>query len=301
MRLCARRSGLSCLVSCFDLASLHCPLRSLHIVVVTHLESSISLVRLPQMASMSPERHHHQASLRQAELNNLRKPQSIFNHPVPVIGCPVWVHVRDADILRHLRYLTSFRSVYALLPNSHSLRYHPRNYPRERCGLYRLGHLPHHHDAFLRHQYRMPTLSASGQIGLQCHRSTAYKLRIPSGITNPERIRVLLATLPRRTRLRATMRRSPRIPCLVAAARSYGLNDDGCFGSLWMEPSRHTRYTLSMSFFFLTSTYCDTSSDARSSKASWVCNMRRLKDTWFFLSRNLHQIHDYRVFALRMM
>jgi hypothetical protein len=214
----------------------------------------MSLVRLPQMVSISPERHHHhQASLRQAEL----KAKPIFNHPVPVIGCLVWVHVSDADMLPHLRYLTSSRNGYAPLPNSHFLRYHPRNHPHERCGLYRLGHLPHHHDAFLHHQLRMPMLPASGQIDFQCHRSTAYELQTPSGITNPERLRVLSSTLRRRTR--ATMRRSPRIPCLVVAAGSCGLNDDGCFRSLRIESSHMIH---SVDVFSLTSTYSDTSSDA---------------------------------------
>lgn len=182
------------------------------------------------MVSISPERHHrhHRASPLQAEL----KAKTIFNHPVPVIGCLVWVHVSDADMLRHLRYLTSSRNGYAPPPNSHFLRYHPRNYPHERRGLYHLGHLPHHHDAFLHHQYRMLMLHASGQIGLRCHRSTAYKLQTPSGITNLERLCALSPTLRRRTRARATMRRSPRIPCLVVGAGSCGLNDDGCFGSL---------------------------------------------------------------------
>jgi hypothetical protein len=206
--------------------------------VVTHLESSTSLVRLPQMVSISPERHHHQASLRQAGF----RAKPIFNHPVPVIGCLVWVHVSDADMLPHLRYLTSSRNGYAPPPNSHFLRYNPRNYPHERCSLYRLGHLPHHHDAFLHHRYRMPMLPASGQIGLQCHRSTAYKLQNPSGTTNPERLRVLSSTLRRRARARATMRRSPRILRLVVAAGSCGLNDDGYFGSLRM--SSHTVHSV---------------------------------------------------------
>lgn len=190
------------------------------------------------MALISPKRHHHhhQASLRQAEL----KANPIFNHPVPVIGCLVWVHVSDVDMPPHLRYLTSSRNGYAPLPNAHFPRYHPRNYPHERCGLYRLEDLPHHHGAFLHHQYRMPTLPASGQIGLQCHRSTAYKLQTPSGVTNSERIRVLSSTLRRRAR--AIMRRSPRILCRVVAAGSCGLNDDGCFGSLRIdiEPSHGT-------------------------------------------------------------
>lgn len=211
-------------------ASLRGSLRSSHVVVATHLESSMSLVRLPQMVSISPERHHHhhQASLRQAEI----KAKPIFNHPVRVTGCLVSVHVSDAGMLQHLRYSTSSRNGYAPLPNSHFLRYHPRNYPHERCSLYRLGHLPHHHGVFLHHQYRMLMLPASGQIGLQCHRSTACKLQTPSGITNPERLRVLSSTLRRRTRARAraTVRRSPRILCLMAAAGSCGLNDDGCFG-----------------------------------------------------------------------
>jgi hypothetical protein len=209
-------------------ASLRRPLRSFYVVAVTHLESSMSLVRLPLMVSISPERRHrHQASLRQAE----HKAKPIFNHPVLVIGYLVWVHVSDADMLQHLRYLTSSRNGYAPLPNSHFLRYHPRNHPRERCSLYRLGHLPHHHDAFLHHQYRIPMLPASGQIGLQCHRSTAYKLQTPSGISNLGRLRVLSSTLRRRTRARAIMRRSPRILCPAVAAGSCGLNDDGCFGS----------------------------------------------------------------------
>jgi hypothetical protein len=211
-------------------ASLRCrPLRSFHAVVATLLESFTSLVRLPPMVSISPERPHHQASLLQVEL----KAKPMFNHPVPVIGCLVWAHVSDADILPHLRYLTSSRNGYAPLQNAHFLRHHPRNYPHERCSLYRLGRLPHHHDAFL---YRMPMLPASGQTGLQCHRSTAYKLQTHFGITNPERIRVLSSTRHRRARARAraraTMRRSPRILCPEVAAGSCGLNDDGCFGLL---------------------------------------------------------------------
>jgi hypothetical protein len=226
------------------------------------------------MVSISLERHHHQASLRQAEL----KAKPIFNHPVPVIGCLVWVHVSDADMLPHLRYLTSSRNGYAPLPNSHFLRYHPRNHPHERCGLYRLGHLPHHHDAFLHHQYRMPMLPVSGQIDLQCHRSTAYKLQTPSGITNPERLRVLSSTLRRRTRARATMRRSPRIPCLVVAAGSCGLNDDGCFRSLRIESSHMIH---SVDVFSLTSTYSDTSSDAVHRRPHGT-DMRRWRTHGFF-------------------
>jgi hypothetical protein len=201
------------------------------------------------MVSISPERHHHhhQASRRQAEL----KIKPIFNHPVPIIGYLVLVHASDADMLRHQRYLTSSRNGYAPLPNAHFLRYHPGNYPHERCSLYRLGHLPHHHDAFLHHQYRMPMLPASGQIGLQYHRSTTYKLQTPSGVTNSERIRLLLSTLRRRTRARATMRKSPKILCPVAAAGSCGLNDDGCFGSLRIEPS-HTVHPVDV--FWFTST-----------------------------------------------
>jgi hypothetical protein len=169
-------------------ASLRCPLRPSHVVVVTHLELSMSLVRLPQMDSISPKRHHHHlVSLRQARL----KDKPIFNHPVRVIGCLVWVHVSDADMLRHLKYLTSSRNGYAPLPNSRFLRYHPRNYFHERCSLHHLGHLPHRHGAPLRHQYRMPMLPASGQIGLQCHRSTTYKLQTPPGTTNLEMLRVL--------------------------------------------------------------------------------------------------------------
>ena len=217
-------------------ASMRCrPLRSFYVVIVaTHLESSTSLVRLPQMVSISLEHHHHhhQASLRQAEL----KAKPTFNHPVPVIGCLVWEHVSGADMLLHLRCSTSSQNGCARLPNVHFLWYHPRNYPHERCSLYRLRPLPHHHDASLHHQYRMPMLPASGQIGLQCHRSTAYKLQTPSGVTNPERIRALSSTHRRRTRARATMRRSPRILCPVVAAGSCGLNDDGCFGSLRIEP-----------------------------------------------------------------
>jgi hypothetical protein len=163
----------------------------------------------------------------------------------------VWVHVSDADILRHQKYLTSSRNGYAPLPNAHFLRYHPRNYPRERCSLYRLGHSPHHHDAYLHHQYRMPTLPASGQIGLQCHRPTAYKLQTPPGITNPERIRVLSSTLRRRTRARATIRRSPRILCPVVAAGSCGLNDDGYFGSLRIEPSHGTHCRCLYSYVYI--------------------------------------------------
>ena len=189
----------------------------------------MSLVRPRQMVSISPERHHHhQARLRQAEL----KTKAMFNHPVPVIGCLMWVHVSDADMLRHQRYLTSSRNGYAPLPNAHSLRYHPRKCPRGRCSLYRLGHSPHHHDAFPHHQYRMPMRPVSGQIGLQCHRLTAYKLQTPPGLINSERIRALSSTPRRRTRARATMWRSLRILCPVVAAGSCGLNDDGCFGSL---------------------------------------------------------------------
>ena len=216
----------------------------------------MSLVRLPQVVSISPEGHHHQqASPRRAE----HKAKPIFNHPVPVVGCLVWVHVSDVDILRHLRYSTSSRSGYALLPNSHFLHYRPRNYPYGRCSLYRLRHLPHHHDAFLHHQYRMPMLPASGQIGLQCHQSTAYKLQTPCGITNPERLRALSSTLRRRARAKATMRRSPRILCLVAVAGSCGLNDDGCSGSLRIKSSHMVH---SVDVFCLSSTYSDTSPDA---------------------------------------
>jgi hypothetical protein len=112
--------------------------------------------------------------------------------------------------------------------------------------------LPHHHDAFLHHQYRMPMLPASGQIGLRCHRSTAYKLQTPFGVINSERIRVLLSTLRRRARARATMRKSPRTPCLcpVVAAGSCGLNDDGCFGSLRIEPS-HTHCRCLLGYVYI--------------------------------------------------
>jgi hypothetical protein len=216
----------------------------------------MSLVRLPRMASISPERHHHQASLRQAELNP-RKANPISNHLVLVIGCPVWMRVRDADMRRHLRYSTSFRNGYAPLPNSYSLRYHSRRYPHERRRLYRLGYLPHRHNAFLHHQYRMPSLPARGQIGHQCHQSTAYKLRIPSGMARLER---LLAAFPRRTKLMVTTRRNLRILCLVVAVRSCGLNGDDCFGSLWMESSRTVDSVVGLSY--VTSTYCDPSSDA---------------------------------------
>ena len=239
------------------------------------------------MVSISPERHHHhQASLRQAEI----KAKLIFNHPVPVIGCLVWAHVSDADMLRHLRCLTSSRNGSAPLPNSHFLLYHRRNYPHEQCSLYRLGHLQHHRDAFLHHQYLMPMLPARGQIGLRCHPSTAHKLQSPSGITNPERIRVLSSTLRRRTKARATMRRSPRILCLVVAAGSCGLNDDGCFGSLRIEPS-HTVHTVDL--FCLTSTYSDTSSDAVHRRPrGTVTNLWRTHG-FFFLVLQLSSIHDH--------
>ena len=249
----------------------------------------MSLVRLPQMVSISPERHHHhhQTSLRQAEL----KAKAIFNHPVRVIGCLVSVHVSDAVMLQHLRYSTSSRNGYAPLPNSHFLRYHPRNYPHERCSLYRLGHLPHHHDVFLHHQYRMPMLPASGQIGLQCHRSTAYRLQTPSGITNPERLRVLSSTLRRRTRARATVRRSPRILRLMAAAGSCGLNDDGCFGSLRIESS-HTVHSVDV--FGLTSTYSDTSSDAVHRRPRGTDIRRWRTHGFLFLSCKPHQYTSIR-------
>jgi hypothetical protein len=238
----------------------------------------MSLVRLPQTVSISPKHHHHhhyQASPRQAEL----RAKARSNHPVPVIGCLVWVHVSDADVLRHLKYLTSSRNGYAPLPNSHFLRYHPRSYPHERCSLYRLGDLPHHHDAFLHHQYRMPMLPASGQIGLQCHRSIAYKLQTPSGITNPKRLHVLSSTLRRRTRARATIRRSPRILRPVLAAGSCGLNDDGCFGSLRIVYSHTVHY---VDVFCLTSTHSDTSSDAVHRRPHGT-NIRRWRTHGFFL------------------
>lgn len=217
----------------------------------------MSLVRLPQVVSISPEgHHHHQASLRRAEL----KAKPIFNHPVLVVGCLVWVHFSYADMLRHLRYTTSSRNGYAPLPNSHFLRYHPRNHLYGRCGLYRWRHLSRHHDAFRHHQYRMPMLPAIGQIGLRCHQTTAYKLQTPSGITNLETLRVLSSTLRRKVRARATVRRSLRILCLVAVAGSCGLNDDGCSYSLRIESS-HMVHSVD-DVFCLSSTYSDTSPDA---------------------------------------
>jgi hypothetical protein len=186
------------------------------------------LVRRPRMVSISPERrhrrHHQEAHLRQAELNaNL-----ISNHLVHTIGCLVWLRVRDVDMRQHLRYSTSFRNGSAPLPNSHSLRYHPTPNPRERCRLCRLGYSLHRHDVFLRHQCRMPSLPASGQIGLRCHQSTAYKLRIPPGIVSLER---LLVAFLRRTTVTVTTRRSQKILCPVVAVRSCGQSGDDCFGS----------------------------------------------------------------------
>lgn len=180
-------------------------LRSFCVVVaVIHLESSMSLARPPRMVSISPERHHHQASLRQAELNDIPP----FNHLAHVLGCPVWMRVTDADIRLHLKYSTSFRNEFAPLLNSHSLRQHPRPLPHERHRHYHLGYLPHFHNAFLYHHYRMPLLLASGQMGLRCHQARTCRLRIPSGIIRLER---LLAAIPRRTKLRVTMRTSPKI------------------------------------------------------------------------------------------
>lgn len=162
----------------------------------------MSLVRLPRMVSISPERHHHQASLRQAELSAILTSR----HLVLVAGCPMWMRVRDADMHRHLRYSTSFRNGSAPLPNTHFLHWHPRSHPHERRRMHRLGYLPHSHNAFLYRHYRMPLLPASGQMG---HQPTTYKLRIPPGIACLER---LPAAAPRRTRLTATTRTSLRIP-----------------------------------------------------------------------------------------
>jgi hypothetical protein len=134
----------------------------------------------------------------------------------------------------------------------------------------------------------MPMLPASGQMGLRCHRSTAYKLQTPLGVTNSERTRVPSSTVRRRTRARAraTMRRSPRILCPVVAAGSCGLNDDGCFGSLRIEPS-HTQHSVDV--FSLTSTYSETSSDAVHRRPHGI-DIKRLEDTLLsFLSCKLHQ------------
>jgi hypothetical protein len=194
----------------------------------------MSLVKRPRMVLISPERHrhHHQeASLRQADLNA----NPLSNHPALTIGC---LGVRDADVRQHLRYSTSFRNGSDPLQNSHSLRYHPRLCPHKRRRLCRLGYLPHRHDVFLHHQCRMPSLLASGQIGLQCHQSTAYKLRIPPGIARLER---LLVAFPRRTTVTVTTQRSPKILCPVVAVRCCGQSGDDCFGSYSNERSLHVQ------------------------------------------------------------
>src|SRR6266850_1300010 len=197
----------------------------------------MSLVRPLRMVSMFPEhhRHHHRLRLRLVELNPC-KAGPICTHLVLIIGCPVWIHVRDAEMRRQQRYTTSFRNAYDPLPNSHSLLRHlhlhrPTPYPQDRHHLHYRGHLLYPHNAFPDRQYQNPSLTASGQIGFRCRPSTTYKLRILSSMACPERFYVMVSTVRLKRRLKVTMRKSLMIMVPVVAIRSYGPNGEGCLGS----------------------------------------------------------------------
>jgi len=189
----------------------------------------MSLVRPLRMASISPERHHpHRPRLRRVELN-LRKVVPLCTHPVPIIGFPASIRVRDANMHRQQRYSTSFRNVYDPLPNSHSLPRHrhlPRRHHQDRCNLYCRGHWPHPHSAFPYRQYQSPSPTAGGQIGFRRRQSTTYKLRILPSMAGEEKLCLMMATICWGRSLKGTMRKSLMILVLVVVIQSCGQNGE---------------------------------------------------------------------------
>ena len=187
----------------------------------------MSLVRPLRMVSISPEHHRrHRPRLRQVELN-MRKVIPLCTHSVLTIGFPALIRVRDPNIYRRQKYLTSFRNVYDPLPNSHSLPRHrhlPRPHHQDRCNLYYRGHLPHPHNALPYRQYQSPSLTASGQIGFRRRQSTTYKiLPLMAGL---EKLYLMTATICWRRRLKGTMRKSLMILVSVVAMQSCGQNGE---------------------------------------------------------------------------
>jgi len=197
----------------------------LRVVVVTHLESFTFLVRPPRMGSISPERHHHRASLRQAELNPREVYPFTSTWPSLLVtrrGCVSETgHATTPEIFNFFSERVRSAPEFTFPPHP------PEAPPSQTTQTLSPGILAHRHNDFCTVNTGCLHFSPVDRWDFNAisGRHTSFRFSL-DGQTGE-----VAGGIPQEDGGDGDNAEKPRILCLVVLVRSCGLNGDDCFGS----------------------------------------------------------------------